>query len=71
MFLAAILAQALAPVCFAQTQTDWVIKDFQSTITVNKDSSLLIEEKITADADSLPDKHGIFRVLPTQTKTDS
>ena len=46
-------------------------RDFESTITVNKDSSLLIEERITADADNLPDKHGIFRVLPTQTKTDN
>ena len=70
-FFAAIVLIQLAPVCFAQTQTDWVIRDFSSTITVNKDSSLLIEERITADADGLPDKHGIFRVLPTQTKTDA
>lgn len=66
LFLAVVLVQAVAPVCSAQSQTDWVIKDFESTITVNKDSSLLIEEKITADAGNLPDKHGIFRVLPTQ-----
>lgn len=59
------------PNCFAQTQSDWVIRDFESTITVNKDSSLLIEERITADADSLPDKHGIFRVLPTQANTEN
>jgi len=49
--------------------TDWYIKDFQSTITVNADSSLLIEEKIIADCGNLPDKHGIFRVVPTQSKT--
>ena len=46
--------------------TDWYIKDFQSEIVVNKDSSLDITEKITADCGTLPDKHGIFRVLPTE-----
>ena len=50
--------------------TDWYIKDFQSTITVNKDSSLLVEEKIIADCGNLPDKHGIFRIIPTQAKTE-
>jgi len=44
--------------------TDWYIKDFQSDIVVNTDSSLLITEKITADCGNLPDKHGIFRILP-------
>jgi len=46
--------------------TDWYIKNFQSEIIVNKDSSLDITEKITADCGNLPDKHGIYRVLPTQ-----
>ena len=49
--------------------TDWYIKDFQSEIIVNKDSSLTITEKIVADCGNLPDKHGIFRILPTRTKT--
>lgn len=44
--------------------TDWYIRDFQSDIVVNKDSSLDITEKIVADCGNLPDKHGIFRVLP-------
>jgi uncharacterized membrane protein len=46
--------------------TDWYIKNFDSAITVNKDSSLDITEKISADCGNLPDKHGIFRVLPTR-----
>ncbi|MFA6963313.1 MAG: DUF2207 domain-containing protein [Patescibacteria group bacterium] len=45
--------------------TDWYIKDFRSEIVVNKDSSLDITETITADCGKLPDKHGIFRMLPT------
>jgi len=48
--------------------TDWYIQDFEQEIVVNKDSSLNITEKITADCDNLPNKHGIFRVLPTQVK---
>lgn len=49
--------------------SDWYIRDFESEIIVNKDSSLLITEKIIADCDNLPDKHGIFRILPSQIKT--
>jgi len=45
--------------------TDWYIKDFQSEIIVNKDSSLDVTEMITADCGNLPGKHGIFRILPT------
>jgi len=50
---------------------DWYIKNFETDITVNKDSSLLITENITADCGDLPNKHGIFRVLPTEVRTDS
>lgn len=50
--------------------SDWYIDSFQSTIQVNKDSSFLITEIITADCGNLPDKHGIFRILPTQINTD-
>lgn len=50
----------------AEPVTDWVIRDFQSDITLNKDSSLTIIENITADCGNLPDKHGIFRVLPLE-----
>jgi uncharacterized membrane protein YgcG len=42
----------------------WYIKDFQTDITVNKDSSLDITEKIVADC-GYAQKHGISRVLPT------
>ena len=62
---------ALAPMAQARDAsniTDWYIKDFQSQIVVNKDSSLDITENITADCGDLPDKHGIFRVLPTQSQ---
>lgn len=47
----------------------WYIKNFDSEITVNKDSSLDIVEKITADTGSAY-QHGIFRVLPTKQYAD-
>lgn len=49
--------------------TDWYIHNFESVIEVRENSTLLITEKITADCGNAPDKHGIFRVLPTQLKT--
>ena len=48
--------------------TDWYIKDFYSEIIVNEDSTLNITETIVADCGNAPDKHGIFRILPTETK---
>lgn len=51
--------------------TNWYIKDFISDIQVNKDSRLLISEKITADCGQCVGKHGIFRILPTQLALDT
>lgn len=47
---------------------DWYIKDFQSTIEVLADDSAIITEDIVADSGAAL-KHGIFRILPTETKT--
>lgn len=44
--------------------TDWYIKRFDSQIVVNRDSSLIVTEKIVADCGQAIGKHGIFRVLP-------
>lgn len=46
--------------------TDWYIRNFDSEIVVNKDSSLEITETIIADCGEGIDKHGIFRILPEQ-----
>jgi len=46
--------------------TDCYVKDLHSNITVQKDSSLLIEEEITVDCGDLPDKHGITRTVAEQ-----
>jgi len=54
-----------APAAMARENiTDWYIKDFNSVIIVNKNSTLDITEKITADCGAGLNKHGIFRILP-------
>jgi len=52
------------PVLARENVTDWYIQDFRSEIVVNKDSSLDITERITADCGLAAGKHGIFRILP-------
>ncbi len=44
---------------------DWYIKEIETQIDVLDDGSLNITEKILADCGDLPNKHGIFRVIPT------
>lgn len=61
----------LSSISFARTNiTDWYVKNYDTEVIVNKDSSLLITERIIADCGSLPNKHGIFRILPYEIKTD-
>jgi hypothetical protein len=70
MFL--MLAFPAGKKCFARDViTDWYIKDFDSQIVVNKDSSLDITERIIADCGNLPEKHGIYRVLPENVNITS
>lgn len=68
IFLATIFSLILPEFVLARDVaniTDWYIDDFKSEIIVNKDSSLTITEEIVADCGNLPDKHGIFRIVPT------
>ncbi|MDD5731340.1 MAG: DUF2207 domain-containing protein [Patescibacteria group bacterium] len=51
---------------------DDYVQDLTTDIIVNQDSSLDITENITWDFADIPDKHGIFRMLPTfYQKTNS
>ncbi len=47
---------------------DWYIKNFATQITVNKDASLDIKERIVADCGNALNKHGIFRIIPEEIK---
>jgi uncharacterized membrane protein len=67
-----VAAVFLPVLAMARENVDyWYIKDFQTEIVANKDSSLLITEKITADCGSAIGKHGIFRILPIAIKMTS
>lgn len=59
-----------APVFARANINDWYVQECKIDIVVNKDSSVLITERIIADCGLLPNKHGIFRVLPYEIKTD-
>jgi uncharacterized membrane protein len=60
-----------APVFSRDLITDWYVKNLETSIIVNSDSSIDITENILADCGNLPDKHGIYRVLPKKYKTTS
>lgn len=59
-FLVIVPAKATEPA------SDCVIRDFQGRYTLNLDSTLAVMEYLKVDCGSLPNKHGIFRILPTQ-----
>lgn len=69
LFSLAILLFCQTPALARDQITDWYIKDLKTEIVVNQDSSLTITENILADCGNLPDKHGIYRVLPKKYKT--
>lgn len=69
LFSLAILLFCHTPALARDQITDWYIKDLNTEIVVNQDSSLTITENILADCGNLPNKHGIYRVLPKKYKT--
>jgi len=50
--------------------TDCYVKNFDSSVAVEANGSLLVEENILTDCGTLSGKHGIFRVIPEQVKTN-
>ena len=70
LFLSAILFLIPHLSLARENVTDWYLKDFNSRIIVNKDSTLEITEEITADCGQAVGKHGIFRILPERIKVN-
>jgi len=64
----AVLTVATFPTALSAftPDTDCVIADFDSQIYLNADSSAKINETLRVDCGTLPNKHGIFRILPTK-----
>jgi uncharacterized membrane protein len=71
LFILTIFIVGFSP-SLTQAQTsqpvtdDCIIRDFQSQINVSNNNSVDIIENLLVDCGKLPDKHGIFRVLPTK-----
>ncbi|MDD3539619.1 MAG: DUF2207 domain-containing protein [Atribacterota bacterium] len=61
-FLSSFFFLAVLPAEAAAVSSEYTIEDFSSEITVNQDTSLTVEERISVHF-SVP-KHGIFRVIP-------
>ena len=51
--------------------TDWYVQDFHGEFVLNSDSSMIVTERIVADCGEVPDKHGIFRIIPTVAHTET
>ena len=50
-------------VVWAQTDGDWIVRDFSGDIEIRQDGSILVTERINADFDGVA-KHGIYRDMP-------
>jgi len=57
------------PVVARENVTDWYIQDLRAEFALASDSTMTVTEWITADCADLPDKHGIFRTIPTEART--
>jgi len=56
----------VSPVKASDPTSDCVIRDFQGRYKLNVDATLTVMEFLKVDCGTLPNKHGIFRILPTQ-----
>ncbi|RUR06517.1 DUF2207 domain-containing protein [Legionella sp. km772] len=54
---------------FIAHATPPVINDYDSTIVINKNSSIVVRETINVSTDGVEIQHGIYRDLPTRYKT--
>ncbi len=69
IFFYLFLAFILFIPSFSQAQNNhWTIEKLHSNIILNQDNSATITEDIMANCKNCQDQHGIFRILPTQTK---
>ena len=63
-FLISLPLLLISSLAFAQ-DSSWVVTNFQSQITVQKDGKVQVQETIAVDFKTTT-KHGIFRLLPTE-----
>ncbi|MEI8096862.1 MAG: DUF2207 domain-containing protein, partial [Candidatus Moraniibacteriota bacterium] len=51
--------------------TDWYVKDLKEEFVLSADSTMIVTEWVTADCGQAIGKHGIFRIVPTESRTES
>ncbi|MBP7060351.1 MAG: DUF2207 domain-containing protein [Candidatus Moranbacteria bacterium] len=51
--------------------TDWYVQNLRAEFVLASDSTMVVTEWITADCGNASDKHGIFRIVPTETRTET
>lgn len=59
------------PVQARENVTEWYIQDLRSEFVLAPDSTMTVTEWITADCGQCVGRHGIFRIIPTRTRTDT
>ena len=60
----------ITPVQARENVTDWYVKDFRAEFVLTNDSTMIVTEWITADCGECSGKHGIFRIVPTEARTE-
>ena len=65
--LAALAGVGAAPAA----DTGWIVERFQSDLVVETDGMLRVAEAIDVDFQGLTDRHGIFREIPVEYRSDA
>lgn len=71
VFLGILVVSFSKPATARENVTDWYIQEMRSEFVLSKDSTMTVTEWITADCGNTLDKHGIFRTIPTEVRTDA
>ncbi len=71
LFLAPLFYFGLVwPVEARENVTNWYVKDLRAEFVLAPDSTMTVTEWITADCGECVGKHGIFRIVPTEARTE-
>jgi uncharacterized membrane protein YgcG len=68
--LGALVAALLMVAAPAAADEGWIIDRFASDIEIQHDGSLIVNDAIDVDFQTLRDRHGIFRVIPVRYQWD-
>ncbi len=61
---------SISPVMARENVTEWYVQDLRAEFALTSRSTMVVTEWITADCGQCVGKHGIFRVVPTEARTE-